>query len=138
MALLAGAQIRLDAMTAFCLSKEGSTDKGCGYRAGVSTPAMSTPPVAEPRVRAVVLLDPALGPAFDRQGLARVTVPAMVVGSVANDFMPFALNPGRYADLLPNAEAIRLNGGEGHFIYLDECSLSVDAMGVPICADRPA
>jgi len=64
--------------------------------------------------------------------------PALVAGSVANDFMPFALNAGRYADFLPNATAIRLDRGEGHFVYLDECSLPVEAMGVPICTDRPA
>jgi len=52
--------------------------------------------------------------------------------------MPFALNAGRYADFLPNATAIRLDRGEGHFVYLDECSLPVEAMGVPICTDRPA
>ena len=51
--------------------------------------------------------------------------------------MPFALNAGRYADFLPNATAIRLDRGEGHFVYLDECSLPVEAMGVPICSDRP-
>jgi predicted dienelactone hydrolase len=88
-------------------------------------------------VRAVVLLDPAVGPGFDGPGLARVTAPALVVGSVANDFMPFVLNPQRYADLLPNAEAIRLDRGEGHFVYLDECSLPVEAMGLPLCSDRP-
>jgi predicted dienelactone hydrolase len=51
--------------------------------------------------------------------------------------MPFALNPQRYAEFLPNAEAIRLDRGEGHFVYIDECSLPVEAMGVPLCSDRP-
>ena len=88
-------------------------------------------------MRAVVLLDPAVGPGFDRPGLACVKAPALVVGSVANDFMPFALNAQRYAGFLPNAEAIRLDRGEGHFVYLDECSAPVDAMGIPICPDRP-
>jgi predicted dienelactone hydrolase len=88
-------------------------------------------------VRAVVLLDPAVGPGFDAPGLAPVKTAALVVGSVANDFMPFALNAQRYAGFLPNAETIRLDQGEGHFVYLDECSLPVEAMGVPLCSDRP-
>ena len=137
MAILAGGQIRMEAMAAFCLSKEGTTDRGCGYRAGATTEIMSAPPTAEPRVRAIVLLDPAVGPGFDNSGLARVKAPALVVGSVANDFMPFALNPQRYAEFLPNAQVIRLNSREGHFVYLDECSLPVEAMGVPLCSDRP-
>ena len=88
-------------------------------------------------MRAVVLLDPAVGPGFDGPGLARVKAPALVVGSVSNDFMPFALNAQRYAQFLPNAEAIRLDRDEGHFVYLDECSLPVEAMGIRICSDRP-
>lgn len=134
-ALLAGGRYRAEGMAAFCTSNEGNTDRGCGYRSGA--PPVTAPPTADSRVRAVVLLDPAIGPGFDRAGLARVKAPALVVGSVANDFMPFALNPGRYAGFLPKATAIRLDRGEGHFVYLDECSLPVEAMGVPICSDRP-
>jgi predicted dienelactone hydrolase len=100
-------------------------------------PTAFAAPIVETGVRAVVLLDPALGPGFDGPGLARVKAPALVVGSVANDFMPFALNAQRYAGFLPSAQAIRLDRGEGHFVYLDECSAAVEAMGVPICTDRP-
>jgi hypothetical protein len=60
------------------------------------------------------------------------------VGSVANDFMPFALNAQRYAGFLPNAEAIRLDRGEARFVYLDECSAPIEAMGIQICSDRPS
>jgi predicted dienelactone hydrolase len=139
-AMLAGGQYRREAMAAFCLSKEGNTDRGCGYRAGAPTApteTVSAPPTAESRVRAVVLLHPAVGPGFDGPRLARVKAPALVVGSFSSDFMPFALNAQRYAGFLPNAEAIRLDGGEGHFVYLDECSAPVEAMGIRICSDRP-
>jgi len=138
-AMLAGAQYREEALAAFCLSKEGPTDRGCGYRpAGApATPTGFVPPVAEPRVRAIVLLDPAVGPGFDRAGLAHVAVPALVVGSVANDFLPFALNAERYGRFLRNAELLRLDRGEGHFVYLDECTASIEAMGLRICSDRP-
>jgi predicted dienelactone hydrolase len=74
-AMLAGGQYRPEAMTAFCLSKAGNTDRGCGYRAGAPTQTVSAPPIAESRVRAVVLLDPAVGPGFDRPGLAGVKAP---------------------------------------------------------------
>ena len=136
-AMLAGGQYRPEGMAAFCLSTDANTDRGCGYRAGVATDIVTAPPIAVSRVRAVVLLDPAVGPGFDGPGLARVKAPALVIGSVDNDFMPFALNPQRYAGFLPNAELIRLDRGEGHFVYLDECSLPVEALGVRICSDRP-
>jgi predicted dienelactone hydrolase len=136
-AMLAGGQFRLEGMAAFCLSKEASTDRGCGYRAGVSTQIVFAPAIAESRVRAIVLLDPAVGPGFDRAGLESVRVPALVVGSVSNDFMPFALNAQRYVEFLPNAESMPLDRGEGHFVYIDECSLPVEAMGVSLCSDRP-
>ena len=136
-AMLAGGQYRPEAMAAFCLSKEGNTDRGCGYRAGAPTETVGAPPITDSRVRAVVLLDPAVGPGFDGPGLASVKAPALVIGSVSNDFMPFALNPQRYAGFLPHAEAIRLDRGEGHFVYLDECSAPVEAMGIRICSDPP-
>jgi predicted dienelactone hydrolase len=136
-AMLAGGQYRPEGMAAFCLSKEGSTDRGCGYRAGASTQTVTAAPARDSRLRAVVLLDPAVGPGFDRPGLERVRIPALVIGSVANDFMPFALNGGRYAGFLPNAEVIRLDRGEGHFVYLDECSAPIEAMGLSLCSDRP-
>jgi len=88
-------------------------------------------------VRAIVLLDPAVGPGFDEVALAPVKTRALVVGSVDNDFMPFAFHPGRYAQLLPNVDVIRLESGEGHFVYLDDCSLPIEAMGVRLCGDRP-
>jgi predicted dienelactone hydrolase len=136
-AMLAGGLYRSEGMTAFCLSKEANTDRGCGYRDGVPAQTVTAPPTAESRVRVVVLLDPAVGPGFDSPGLAGVKAPALVVGSVANDFMPFALNAQRYSAFLPNAQVIRLDRGEGHFVYLDECSLPVEAMGLPICSDPP-
>ena len=135
-ALLAGGRYRAGGMAAFCDSKSGSSDRGCGYRTAGSPMPATAPATSDARVRAVVLLDPALGPGFDRGGLARMKAPALVVGSVANDFMPFALNAARYSGFLPNATAMRLSRGEGHFVYLDECSLPVEAMGVPICTDR--
>jgi predicted dienelactone hydrolase len=103
-AMLAGGQYRPEGMTAFCLSKEANTDRGCGYRAGAPTQTVTAPPTAEPRVRAIVLLDPAVGPGFDGPGLARVKGPALVIGSVANEFMPFALSAQRYAAFLPLAK----------------------------------
>jgi len=135
--MLAGGRYQPESMAAYCRSQAGSGDKGCRYPAATAAAGEDDIPVADGRVRAIVLLDPAVGPAFDQATLAEVKVPALVVGSVDNDFVPFASHAGRYAALLSNVEALRLDGGEGHFVYLDECSSTIEAMGVRLCADRP-
>jgi len=63
-------------------------------------------------------------------------VPVLVVGSVDNDFLPFDHHAGRYAALLPSATLVRLQEGEGHFVYLNSCSSDLAANGVPLCVDR--
>jgi len=137
MTMLAGGRYRPEAMAAHCRSREAERDRGCRYPVDASSESAAEPPTADPRVRALVLLDPAVGPGFDDVGLAPVKTRTLVIGSVDNDFMPFAFHAGRYARLLPNVDVIRLEKGEGHFVYLDECLLPIEAMGVRLCADRP-
>ena len=132
-------------MHRYCVSEEGRRDKGCDYaRSGASSPPepMPEPPAdaltshRDDRIRAIVALDPALGPGHDEAGLSSVEVPVHIVGSVQNDFLPFDHNAGRYARLMPNAALTRLNHGEGHFVFLNECESDTAANGVPICRDR--
>ena len=81
-------------------------------------------------------MDPAVGPGFDKESLSGITAPALVIGSVDNDFLPFPSHAGRYADLLQKAESIRLDKGEGHFVYIDSCNVPIQALGIAICSDR--
>ena len=30
---------------------------------------------------------------------------------------------------------VRLDRGEGHFVYVDECTLPLEVMGIRLCAD---
>ena len=55
----------------------------------------------DPRVRAVVALDPALGPGFDAGSLSEISIPVHVVGAVDNDFLPVDAHAGRYGGLHP-------------------------------------
>jgi predicted dienelactone hydrolase len=136
MAMLAGGQYQPQAMAAYCNSQAGAEDRGCRYPRGTGIADTEAPSAAR-GVRAMVLLDPAVGPGMTQASLADLTIPTLVVGSVDNDFIPFAANAERYARLIPNAAVLRLDRGEGHFVYLDECSLPIEAMGVPLCTDRP-
>jgi len=137
---LAGARLDLAAMQRYCRSEEGRMDKGCQYAAGVVSP---TPQMAEAgrsfkddRVKAIVALDPALGPGHTAESLSSITVPVHVVGAVENDFLPYESHAARYARIIPGAEHTRLTSGEGHFVFLDECKTDTEANGVPLCKDR--
>ena len=81
-------------------------------------------------------MDPAAGPGFGDARLPGLMTPALVIGSVDNDFLPFAAHAGRVGDLLGAAETIRLTNGEGHFVYVDRCTLPINVMGVKLCDDR--
>jgi predicted dienelactone hydrolase len=87
-------------------------------------------------IKAVVLMDPAAGPGFTAPGLRALKTPTLIVGSVDDDFLPFAAHAGRISNLLGSAETIRLAAGEGHFVYVDGCKLPIDVMGVKLCTDR--
>jgi len=135
--MLAGGQFSAERLASYCASEAAALDKGCWYPVGDPGALETQRPVpsAHP-IRALVVLDPAVGPGFDDSSLQRVTAATLVIGSVQNDFLPYAYHAGRYVDLLPDPEVVGLDSGEGHFVYLDECSLPIEVMGVPLCADR--
>jgi predicted dienelactone hydrolase len=138
---LGGARLDRGALMAYCRTDAATGDHGCDYAAG-ATAAADTPPEAgasyrDPRVRAIVAFDPAAGPGYTKESLADVTVPVLIVGAARNDFLPFDQHAKRYADNLPNATLITLDSGEGHFVFLDPCTLDLEANGVPLCKDRP-
>lgn len=132
--MLAGADFSMADMRAYCVSAR-AIDKGCQYP--VEAPYSDQTPVPSPlSINAMVLLDPAAGPGFAQAGLHALEAPALVIGSVDNDFLPFSSHAGRVSDLLRSAEAVRLTEGEGHFVYIDRCSLPINVMGVKLCTDR--
>jgi predicted dienelactone hydrolase len=137
---LGGAILDVAALWTYCRSAAGRADRGCQYarqsEGSPPVPAEANRSYRDARVIAIVALDPAAGPGHDAASLGHVTVPVLVVGSEDNDFLPFEHHAGRYAALLPNASLVRLQEGEGHFVYLDACTSDLAANGVPLCVDR--
>lgn len=132
--MLAGAGFSMADMRAYCVQAR-AVDKGCQYPTGA--PSSDQIPVPSPRpIKALVLMDPAAGPGFIPGGLQALKTPALVIGSVDDDFLPFSAHAERIGDLLGSAETVRLAGGEGHFVYVDRCSLPISVMGVKLCTDR--
>jgi predicted dienelactone hydrolase len=107
------------------------------YPTGGAIDPKQTPEALDHLVRAVVVLDPALGQGFNAESLSGVTASVLVVGSEQNDFLHFDTHAGRFMALLPKAEHVTLNTGEGHFVYVDVCGVPIQALGVPLCTDRP-
>jgi predicted dienelactone hydrolase len=138
---LAGGLFDLASILRYCASPAARGDKGCEYGGDPGQPplAFDVPPRShgDARVGAVVALDPALGPGFQATSLADISIPVHVVGAVDNDFLPIDRHAARYADLIPHSTFVRLEGGAGHFVFLNECHGEFEANGVPLCRDRP-
>lgn len=137
---LGGATFDPAALAAYCHSDAAAGDLGCKYGestgVAVPAPAQASASYRDARVRAIVALDPAAGPGYSTASLAAVRVPVFVVGSVQNDFLPFGNHAGRYAANLPRASLLKLDAGEGHFVYLNCATSELAANGVPLFIDR--
>ncbi len=136
---LAGAVFDAGAMSQYCRSAAAQGDRSCapwGESPASAQPEEEARNFQDERVRAAVAMDPSCGPGHDARSLSRVKVPVLIVGSVDNDFLPLAHHAGRYARLIPGASFTPLAHGEGHFVFLDECSGDRAVRGVPVCKDR--
>ena len=140
---LAGAELDLAAMRRYCRSEEAAEDRGCQYarQQGAAPPAafpwQTTPRrLLDGRIKAVVAMDPALGPGHTDASLGMIEVPTLVVGAVQNDFLPYEHHAARYARLIRGAQHLALSDGEGHFVFLNEGTSEAQANGVPLYKDR--
>lgn len=137
---LGGATFDPAALAAYCQTDAAAGDLGCKYGESnsvvVPAPAEASASYRDARVRAIVALDPAAGPGYSAASLAAVRVPVFVVGSEQNDFLPFGNHAGRYAANLPRATLLKLDAGEGHFVYLNCATSELAANGVPLFIDR--
>jgi predicted dienelactone hydrolase len=132
--MLAGASFSMADMRVYC-AQARAIDKGCQYPIGA--PSTDQTPIPAPKpVKALALMDPAVGPGFTEAGLRSLGTSALVIGSANDDFLPYAAHAGRIGDLLGSASVVRLSGGEGHFVYVDRCNLPINVMGVALCSDR--
>lgn len=137
---LAGAAYDLARAKPYCQTAAAKADKSCGYmarRKGENGKApKSMPSFKDSRVKKLILLDPALGHMAVGESLRAIDMLVLMVGSRNNDFLPFETHAGFYAGALPNSTKVFLTGDEGHFVYMDRCDHSHEAMGVALCKDK--
>lgn len=140
-AALAGVTMDIKQMYDYCSSNQAMADLGCSY-GEKETPKQAGhvghkfAPGLDSRVTAIIMLDPAMGPASTKASMNSVKVPTLIIGSQNNDFLPFEYHAKSYAHNIPNAKLVALNGGEGHFVYINACENNYKARGVSLCQDR--
>ena len=78
-------------------------------------------PVTDPRIRAAVIMAPAWGCFFDREGLKDVTAALRIYHSDGDEVL-YRKYDGQYvASLLPHKPELVVLTGAGHFVYLAPC-----------------
>jgi len=91
--------------------------------------------VADPRVRAIFLMAPALGYAFDQSALAKVQIPVRLYRPAADEMLPHPWNAERIAQLLPVRPEYLVLDGAGHFVFLAPCPWALSQIARQICTD---
>lgn len=134
--LLAGGKFLPADIGAYCRTEGAKGDKSCAYPTSGAMDPKQTPEALSRPVRAVAALDPALAMGFSAESLSGVSAPVMIIGAAQNDFLHFDTHAGRFMKLLPAAQTVTLDKGEGHFVFVDTCNVPIMALGVPLCTDR--
>lgn len=86
------------------------------------------------RVRAVLAIAPALGPAFTATGLRRIAIPVAIAVGDADRIAPSAENAARFARDIRGAR-IETIPGAGHYTFLSECTAAGMTELPQLCAD---
>jgi predicted dienelactone hydrolase len=110
---------------------------GRGYKNG-GPPALSDwALVRDPRIKSAVLMAPALGPAFDRAGLADVHVPIRLYRPEADEVLRHPYNAEHVRMMLPRAPEYVGLPNAGHYVFLAPCSPGFARQAPQICVDPP-
>jgi len=140
--VLAGATYDELRLATYCKTGAAQHDRGCTYASGLRPEDWAAvgrrpegPLPTDSRLAALFLMEPAMGPSFEAADLRKVSAAADIVATRPGDFLPFEPHAAHIARLLPHASLEILEGSAGHFVFLAECDLPIDVMGVPLCAD---
>jgi len=89
----------------------------------------------DPRVRAVFAMAPALGPAFDRASLRRISIPVSIVAGEADGNVPIASSAVYFAKNIPDAKLTLFPGKVAHYVFLDTCTQQGREQRAMLCSD---
>jgi predicted dienelactone hydrolase len=134
---LAGARFRPEDMLAYCNGPHAGPD--CSLIAGADLSAIpdradASKSYRDRRVRAVLALAPVLGPGVTAKSLRQITIPVEIMASRTDELVPFDLNAGRYARLIPHAHPTVVPDA-GHFVFMPLCSEAGRFTAAAVCVD---
>ena len=141
--VLAGARPSLSVAMAYCRTHP-EDQAACGpaaSNAGTAAPppgsgdAPNLPTVDDGRIKALVLMDP-LAILFDRDGLAPVRMPTLILRPADDSYLSSAGNALALAAALPAPPQQIVVPGQ-HFIFLDPCPPALAQAAPLLCADAP-
>ncbi|WP_051534520.1 alpha/beta hydrolase family protein [Deefgea rivuli] len=87
------------------------------------------------RVRAALLLSPALGRAFTSDGVAQIDIPLHIVVAAGDQIAPAKSNGMYLAQLMPEAKLTVLDEAVNHYVYLCEATPAGKQYLPELCCD---
>jgi predicted dienelactone hydrolase len=89
----------------------------------------------DPRIRAIFAMAPALGPAFDPDSLAKISVPTQIVAGAVDATVPIETSAKFFAARIPRAQ-LTIYQAVGHYTFLATCAELGDRTNPRICIDQ--
>lgn len=138
---LAGGQPDLTRIVTHCASERAQDPIFCGMApperpaTGAAAPRPSIPPLADARVRAVVVLAP-MGVAFTAQSLAKIRIPTAIYEAEADRFLVPRFHSGWIAGNMTGAKVHRVPNA-WHFAFMDAPTAPIPSEDGDLRADPP-
>jgi predicted dienelactone hydrolase len=89
----------------------------------------------DPRIRAIFVMAPALGPAFSPDSLAKISIPTQIVAGSVDTVVPIETSAKFFAAKIPGAQVSILQA-VGHYTFLGTCAELGDRTQPRICIDQ--
>jgi len=103
----------------------------------ITASAIPTDWSADRRLKAIAVAAPALGFAFDRAGLAGVTIPVQLWRATEDQILPHPFYAEAVAAALPSPPDYHLVPNAGHFDFLAPCSAAMKEQLAYLCQSAP-
>ena len=94
-------------------------------------------PHRDPRIRAVLAIAPALGPAFPPEGLKKIEIPVEIVAGIEDDSVPIKSSAEYLAAHISGAKLVLLKNGVQHYQFLASCTPAGRQKLPLLCTDGP-
>jgi predicted dienelactone hydrolase len=138
--MVAGGQFSGEEIAKFCSSPTTARDASCEPReliekaiaeleqlrkhdpAVQASLARAKRSYRDERIRAVVAMAPAVGPAFTEATLHAIVTPVFIVTAQEDAVTPPATNALRYARFIPDARLLTVPGNANHFTFGSDCT----------------